>query len=280
MNYKIGLCCHPATTVFVDDNINFIDSINLELNNVLNCKYFHDPVEALRFFKEDYQSRPFINRCFVEPEEEQSDNLFYQMDLRKIRNEAQIIDRFKEIAVVVIDYTMPGMNGFELSHNLRAINPFIRIILLTGEADHDVAVKLFNDEVIDKFIKKGSTDLINVLISTIRESEHNYFSRLSQTVFDNINKLSHKLTRLRDPVFVAFFNTLCKEKDVIEYYLVDDNGSFLLIDKVGDPHWLAVIDRDELHGYYVYAEIEQAPATVVEPLKTGKKFPSFIRNRI
>lgn len=275
MNYEIGLCYHPTTIVFVDDNKNFITSIRLEINNIFNCEYFSDSLEALHFFKEEYKSSPFTDRCFIESENERSDNIFYHINLRKIRKESQIKDRFKEVSVAVIDYNMPRMNGLELILKLRAINSSIRIILLTGEADNDIAIKLFNDGVIDKFIKKGTTDLIKVLTSKITESEHNYFAKLSQTVFDNINNVSHKLARLRDPVFVEFFNKLCKEKSFIEYYLLDDSGSFLLIDKNGSPYWLAVLDEEELYDFYIYAETEQAPASVVEPLKNKEKIPLF-----
>ena len=131
MTSQICLCYHPTTTVLVDDNQDFIQTIKYKLKKDLRCQFYTDPVKALRFFKEEYQPKPFTQRCFVEPAEEQIDHLFFNVDLRQIHKEVYVAERFAEISVVVIDYTMPGMNGLELSRQLKAINPTIRILLLT-----------------------------------------------------------------------------------------------------------------------------------------------------
>ncbi|MFT3973617.1 MAG: sigma-54 dependent transcriptional regulator [Amaricoccus sp.] len=54
---------------------------------------------------------------------------------------------------VVSDIRMPGMSGLELFERVRAIDPEIPVILVTGHADVDVAVKAVKDGVYD-FIAK------------------------------------------------------------------------------------------------------------------------------
>lgn len=275
MNYSISLCCHPTTTLFVDDNQDFINIIKLKLGDSLCYKFYSSSLKALDFFKSVYQAKPFIQRCFIEPTNEYSDQLFYNVDLRRIHKEIYLSQRFDEIAVAVIDYTMPELDGLELSKQIRTIHPSIRILLLTGEADHEIAVQLFNEGIIDKFIKKDTPDLINVLIRAIKELEHKYFVGLSQTIIDKMNGSANNFSRLSDPGFVNLFNQLRQEKDIIEYYLVDSNGGFLLIDRQGNPYWLAVLSAQELEGFYEYAETEKAPEDVIIALKNKTKLPFF-----
>ncbi|MDF2868215.1 MAG: CheY-like receiver [Gammaproteobacteria bacterium] len=274
MKSQISLCYHPTKVVLVDDNPDFIAAIKLELGKELRCSFYTNPLKALEFFKM-YKPEPFTKRCFVTPSDEKSDHLFFNVDLRQIHKEVHVSDRFNEIAVVVIDYTMSRVDGLELSRQLKIRHPNIRIILLTGEADHDLAVMAFNEGIIDKFIKKGSQDLSGLLIKNIRELEQKYFLILSQSIIDKMNGSSDKLYRLRDPHIINFFNQLCREKAIIEYYLIDSNGSFLLIDNKGCPYWLALLSNQELYEFYEYAATEKAPQAVISALKDRQKMPFF-----
>ena len=41
---------------------------------------------------------------------------------------------------------------------------------------------------------------------------------------------------LQDKKFADFFIALCEEKKIVEYYLADNSGSFLLLDEDGRQH--------------------------------------------
>ena len=58
----------------------------------------------------------------------------YQADVAE--NGPVGVARFREggYQAVITDFLMPGMNGFEVVTALRAVDPAIRIILLTGSA--------------------------------------------------------------------------------------------------------------------------------------------------
>lgn len=276
MNHQISLCYHPTTVVFVDDNLDFINSIRAEIKRILHCKFYSEPLNALDFFKNYYRIKPFTQRCFVKPADEQTNHLFYNVNLRVIHQEIRTAERFEEVAVAVIDYTMPDMNGVELSQQLRAINPAIRILLLTGEADHDTAVQLFNNGVIDKFVKKSTPELIKVLTQTIKELEDKYFINLSQVIINKMNGSSDNLKRLGDISFVNFFNQLCHEKLIVEYYLIDEQGSFLLIDGKGASYRLVIVDNSEMENFYESATTEKAPKAILDVLSNKVKMPVFL----
>ena len=54
--------------------------------------------------------------------------------------------------VAVMDVAMPELNGMEFCR--RITDPSIRKIVLTGKADEHVAVKSFNEGLIDRFIRR------------------------------------------------------------------------------------------------------------------------------
>lgn len=272
---QICLGYHPTTVVFVDDNKNFLKTLQFEFKNKLIGKFYHEPVKALQLLSNEYQANSFTQRGFIEPTDEQSDHLFSQVNLRQIHKQSEVKNRFAEVAVCVIDYTMPSMTGLELSKHIKAIHPNIHIILLTGEADHGLAVEAFNEGIIDKFIKKSSSELITTLYMAIQELTNKYFMSLSQSIIITMNGAADKFKRLRDPALISFFNKLCKDKHITEYYLISDSGSFLLIDGQGKPYWLGLVDNSELEGFYYTAVIEKAPEFVVKALKEKVKMPFF-----
>jgi len=275
MKNQISLCYHPTKTVLIDDNQDFLKAIKLELERDLHCSSFVSPVQALTFFKQDHKPKPFTERCFIEPVDERADHLFFNVDLRQIHQEVYLGDRFNDIAVIVVDYTMPRMDGLTLSRHIKDLYPHIRIILLTGEADNDLAVQAFNEGIIDKFIKKGTPELSKLLIETIKILERKYFQLLSQSIIDKLNGVAHKLNRLSDPNLISFFNQICREKAIVEYYLIDGNGSFLLIDNKGTPAWFVLLNGQDIQEFYSYALLEKAPMAVIEALKTQQKLPFF-----
>lgn len=68
-----------------------------------------------------------------------------------------IIDRNFE-GVVVSDIRMPGMNGLQLFDRVKAIDPDIPVILVTGHGDVDLAVAALKDGVYDFIPKPYASD--------------------------------------------------------------------------------------------------------------------------
>ena len=60
------------------------------------------------------------------------------------------LDLFKP-DVVLLDYQLPGMNGIEMLTALRKTDPMLKVIMLTGQGNVDLAVKA---------MKLGATDFL------------------------------------------------------------------------------------------------------------------------
>ena len=57
------------------------------------------------------------------------------------------------IDAVILDFTMPGMNGLEIMRAMREIDPHAQVILSSGHAESD-ATKQFADLGLKGFLKK------------------------------------------------------------------------------------------------------------------------------
>jgi two-component system, cell cycle sensor histidine kinase and response regulator CckA len=68
------------------------------------------------------------------------------------------------IRLVVVDYTMPEMNGFEIINALRQIDPHMRMILSTGLVDEEARQNIKKLE-IQASLQKPFT--ANKLIETV-----------------------------------------------------------------------------------------------------------------
>jgi two-component system cell cycle sensor histidine kinase/response regulator CckA len=56
-----------------------------------------------------------------------------------------------EIALVLVDLTMPRMNGADTLHGLRLLDPSVRVIISSGYTEHDIA---------SRFAGKGPTGFL------------------------------------------------------------------------------------------------------------------------
>ena len=60
----------------------------------------------------------------------------------------------RDINLVVSDYNMPEMNGLEFLQIIRTRHPHILTIMLTGQAELQIAVQAINEAGVYKFIQK------------------------------------------------------------------------------------------------------------------------------
>jgi len=76
----------------------------------------------------------------------------------------------QEIASVLLDITMPLMDGMEVMHKMRDIDPHVPIILVSGYSEIEVAL-LADEEHPDGFVQKPFRiqSLKNVLLQVLQK---------------------------------------------------------------------------------------------------------------
>ena len=219
---QVGLCYYPTTAVLVDDQLPFLNKLQLGLHENRPYKFYSNSNELIAYFAQ-YQSEHFIKNCVSFDEDGASrDMLVHQVSLRNIRNVIYNPRRYEQISVLIADYAMPGANGLECCAAVK--DKYIKKALLTGEAENDLGIKAFNERRIDKFIQKSIPNLFEVLNTAISELQLKYFLDLSDSLRGAIDNHDLLLAVLDDPVFTQFFYDICESKQIAEYYILDRSG--------------------------------------------------------
>lgn len=72
-------------------------------------------------------------------------------------------------AIVLTDIKMPGMDGIELLSRIKAINPDIEVVMLTGHGDLDLAIQSIKREATDFVTKPINEDVLDIALTRARE---------------------------------------------------------------------------------------------------------------
>jgi len=268
------VCYFPTTVLLIDDDRRYLDGLAQELDaKKAYYRKFYDPRGILDFFA-GYNSNSFAKRCIIRQEEERLEHRTLDIDVRSIHREANNGKRFTEVAVIIVDYAMPYMNGLELCKLLKQ-QP-CKKLLLTGEADETLAVRAFNDGLIDKFIRKDSSHFKLALNQAVQDLQKQYFHQASATL---VNALTTDMVQpavfLTDKIFMDFFEELMQKLNATEFYLMDSEGSFMLLDLYGNPSWLAMKNEKAMQSLTEFAKYDATPTAVMQALQERHKIPYF-----
>lgn len=257
---QLPMCYYPTTVICVDDQKSFLSELKNSLDQNYLTRFYSNPHQVIRYFSE-YQANPFIHQCMIADEDAQQQNyLSHHIDLRTIHQQIYNPTRFEQVSVLVADYAMPPMNGLECYSAID--DPYLKKLLLTGQAQHDLAVKAFNDKRIDHFIQKSQPNLMRTVNDIIHRLQLNYF-------IDLVDKsvMGQMPASLHDPAFIQLFSRLCQENGIVEYYLLDNQGSFLLLDRDANPFWLLVNSDAEMASLTAHAQGEEVSTRIVDALE-------------
>jgi CheY-like chemotaxis protein len=275
----------PTTFIFIDDASDFLKNLSLKLNENLAYRTFFDPQEALKFLTTLHTKQPFtrelisnlkssgidLSELGEKFEKQERSTTYVSVDVSRLHQVIYSAKRFNEVAVVVVDYAMPQMNGLEFCRELkkRLKNTPIKILMLTGQADERLGVDALNQRLVDRFLLKSTDHFETVLDHTLNELQQQYFQDLSKTVIQNLT--SNPYCCLDDPTFQQIFAKLCQENHIIEYYLVNDMGSYLMLDIEGNPSWFVVQTERDLENLYDSVVANEAPKDMIQDVKRRRK---------
>ena len=272
---SIPTCYFPSTALFLDDSHDFLLNFVLQLDEGVAYRTFDSPRKALDYIHNKRCELELISQhCLSEYTAAQNfplTNRTINSDLAAIYAEVYNPHRFSEISVVVVDYAMPGMDGLEFCR--RMDNSNIKKILLTGQADEKLAIAAFNEGLIHRYIKKSDINAAEQITRSIYELQLQYFQSMSDMVVRMLSVTSPSC--LHDNKFVHFFRQLREERRIIEYYLVDNSGSFFMLDDDANVSFLVVKNAADIRSHYDWAQANGASEDVLKQLATGEKIPGL-----
>lgn len=247
-------CYFPTTAVMVDDNEQFLAALRLKMVGCEPTKLYASPIQALDFVRNAYQ--PF--RTYS--------------DLSELHKLVFDPKRSETISVVVVDYAMPEMNGVEFCRKIADLP--VKKILLTGEADHKIAVEAFNEGIIDKFIRKDEEPLDLIMSGAIAKAKFDYLIELSS------NTLSYRYPASKVDGIPEYERLLAGThfitQGISESYLLDTNGSLFMICSDDTPYWLIIRTDEQLQFFKETATDSEAPASIIKQIKTKKQCPLLL----
>lgn len=273
-NFTTACCYLPSTIALVDDNANFLDNLQAGLSSFFNSNCFtHVPAVKDFFETKPFSFEAITQRALSDVESDHPDTSSLQLNLRNLYQEIYNPKRFERVGLIVMDYAMPGLSGEMLSKVLKAQNDLIKTLMLTGEANKEHAVDFFNRQIIDLFVRKDEPDLIETVLNGLKLLQQKLFIELTKGLF---YRVKNPPACLQDDVFSEYFQTFVQQHEIIEYYLLDDRGSFLLLDAEANPTWLAVCtDQDVQNFYDIAKDYGDAPEAVLSALTSRSHIPFF-----
>ncbi len=196
------------------------------------------------------------------------------MDVSLLKKQIYNPDRFKHIAIAIVDYDMPKKNGLEFIRELN--DSQIKVIMLTGKATQDTVIKAFNDKEIHRYVSKGDPDYLKKVSQYINELQAEFFFDFSKFILDSIKESENKV--FENKSFIDLFNKIVRENEIIEYYLLDESGSFLMLDAAGNNQiWLIIKSKKDMQHFYEIAQDDPdlLPAETLKKLKESQDINAF-----
>ncbi|MBA3980247.1 MAG: hypothetical protein C0462_06540 [Alcanivorax sp.] len=262
---------HPTTIVMLDDNQRFLENFSLQLDESLACLFYSSPMQCLQMIKRRSPRITLDQRCFsyyTRPSPGQADRVI-RLDLTLIEQEISNPERFRDISVVVVDYDMPEMNGVQFCEQLRGTR--IKKILLTGVADEKIAVRAFNEGIIDQFMLKNDPHITQRINSTIQDLQHRYFQEVSMMIQNTLALEPPDF--IYDSAFIDYFFKLTAAHNIVEYYYVEDPHGFLLVGMHGHLFRLVIHNEEDLERSLFTLKRHKAPSRISRRVAQGKLLP-------
>lgn len=262
----------PTTTLIVDDSREFLTNFSRTLEPNIAYTTYTSPRDALRAIQSAPTSHRLVKRCFSEYPESNGYPLTHHsvtIDISELYQNIYNPQRFAEVSVVMVDATMPGMNGFEFCECIK--NHAAKKILVGEGLEERVIINAFNAGIIDLYVNKSDLYTNKQISSYIKSLQLSYF----QTKAESLNSMLMYSSAqcLADDKFINFFNELCLEHNIIEYYLIENTGCFLLTSLDGSLRSLIVKNRQDLFLHYELAVDNNAPECVLRQLESGQSVP-------
>ncbi len=265
---------HPSLTVVVDDSQLFVESLGFQMDPSRAMLAFNDPDEALAWLRQWHSLRmPGFLPVRVTHDDLtfSSERRTIQLDVDRVYRQIHEVNRFLQPSVIVVDYSMPRMNGLEFCAKLKELP--CMTILLTGMADENIAVQGFNDGLIDRYIKKDHPAMAERLGAEIEALQMRYFSRLSSTLRELLSR--HSFSFLSDPAVMQLVRELSARYRFIEYYLYPHPAGVLLLTADGRATLMVIETNASMLTHLENAEAYNAPDELLKGLHNKQIVPFF-----
>ena len=254
----------PGTVVFLDDDPDYLEMLALVLPRHWHVRLFLRPSDCIAhllqeppFWEADAWNQQQLIGLWREGKPLIPQVLAYW---------SRYTERYALSRVCVVDFSMPGMDGLQALAEL-ADWPGSRV-LLTGQADEQVAVRAFNRGLIDQFIPKQSQDISRRLIEAVERLLFTAHARHAQIWRSTLTPEQSAL--LRAPGVDAWLAAY-SARHWVEHVVIGSPFGVLGMDANGVISWLQLETPQGLHALAELATVAGVPADAVEDIRGGTR---------
>jgi CheY-like chemotaxis protein len=254
----------PGTVVFLDDDPDYLEMLALVLPRDWHIKLFLRPAECIAYLQQepplweaDAWNQQQLIDCW-----HQGNPLIAQI----LGYWSSYTERYALTRVCVVDYSMPAMDGLQMLGELVEW-PGSRV-LLTGQADEQVAVRAFNRGLIDQFIAKQAPDVSRRLVEAVEHLLATPNARHAQTWRVTLNPQQNAL--LRTPS-VSRDLTNFASRHWVEHVVIGDPFGVLGMDARGRVSWLQLETAEGLQALTEVAELEGLSPAGLDEVREGRQ---------
>ncbi len=244
---------HPTTIALVDDDADFLSSFGLAQRRESGpLKSFYRPQDVINAFRRQRRqpvdpAKPGAEACIADA------------------------DRFATFSVLITDYEMGPLSGVDVCRQIedRAVGR----IMVTGKVDERYAVRAFNENLIDRYLRKDDPELVELTSQYVTELKQEYFLRSAAHISESIYRT--RAGFLFVDQMAAIFEESRQQNGVVEYYLSMDLPGFLMLDAEGELLLSIWLSDARMSEHLERAENLDAPRQLIDLLRAGTVVPCF-----
>ncbi|MEO0619113.1 MAG: hypothetical protein AAFZ01_07510 [Pseudomonadota bacterium] len=268
---------HPSSVVVVDDDPIFLESFAFHFDELFVCETFSRPEEAIAHFKSKQDHPGLVRGLFSGATDHDERGLtaegdpIMRMDGARLKQLVGDESRFRELSLLIVDFSMPGLNGIDVCRQLKD-HP-ARKLLLTGKAGKDTAVQAFNEGLIDSYHMKQEAGLSQTLAREVLRLQELYFRDVTRPIELAFEVQNTDLAKHEG--FCTYFGQVRDARGVAEYYRMTQPSGVALITEDGHPMFLVVQDEETQKSAVEIAMHEGAPDELLHMLRSRSVVAMF-----